>query len=656
MIKNYLFLFIFIYFGLLCRGQVWQSTYGPGNGVSFAMLLDGKIFSNQYISTDGGNSFHSYAGSLNFTKIIKHQGEYYGITGSGLYKSMDGEIWTQRSTLTISKLYSDSINLFISGEGVKMSTDNGFTWTIICDTTVGVSDFFVFGSEYIIMTTDGLYSREKTSSIWVRRTFMYFNSSATAGNKIIYELNNKINTIDTTSWTVEETMNGIPAISDIHVYNFFKDGNTIYASTVSGTYYADQNTLNWQLLTSQHSGFIHVKSPYIVMSSQGSIYLSNNMGSSFSLKNSGMIGGTTLTDCSANDNYIFVNDDHNLYRKPINNNQWEQLKAYGFSHSGVSAFGDTIVTYVDNNIWFSYDTGNTWSVHSFGFSGIPTAKVIKHKNKYFLTNGIDIFWSDFNPISWHRLSGHYGGFELLSNDSLLIANSSYQIRTSIDCGITWSSIFSKSHNRALGMSNDYLVTTSNDSIYISSDFYNWTATGNTPFTDAEKLIIKDSMVYMYGFDYVGWGGHNNRGLFKLNLNDMSIVPFYNGLSDSATWPFNQKMNLIYEHNNILYASTGNSGLFEITAETVSGIQEIRTITGLSIYPNPTSGFLYVNYTCPSDKITLIVYEINGQMIKKIDDLNNTCVIDCSSLNAGVYILKVQSEKETFVRKFIKENK
>ena len=115
------------------------------------------------------------------------------------------------------------------------------------------------------------------------------------------------------------------------------------------------------------------------------------------------------------------------------------------------------------------------------------------------------------------------------------------------------------------------------------------------------------------------------------------------LNETVTWTVGVGISLNYNDN------TPDIGAFEFDASL--GLPSNR-IGNLTIYPNPTDAVFYI-----SDKYLNSDYQIvslTGVMIKKgkIDTIN----IDVSDVRAGVYILKIFSQKvkERLILKWIKK--
>ena len=79
------------------------------------------------------------------------------------------------------------------------------------------------------------------------------------------------------------------------------------------------------------------------------------------------------------------------------------------------------------------------------------------------------------------------------------------------------------------------------------------------------------------------------------------------------------------------------------------IEEFST-NGFSVYPNPTAtGFVNITST-NSDAISVIVYDILGKQV--INSALNNNRLNVSTLNTGVYILKISQNNATVTKKLV----
>lgn len=86
------------------------------------------------------------------------------------------------------------------------------------------------------------------------------------------------------------------------------------------------------------------------------------------------------------------------------------------------------------------------------------------------------------------------------------------------------------------------------------------------------------------------------------------------------------------------------------------VEDVKKQNGISVFPNPTSGFITIQNTRNSDLKTVEIYNVAGQLIKnfKLNSGTNKASMDMSQLLNGTYILKVKSESENNTVKVIKK--
>lgn len=79
-------------------------------------------------------------------------------------------------------------------------------------------------------------------------------------------------------------------------------------------------------------------------------------------------------------------------------------------------------------------------------------------------------------------------------------------------------------------------------------------------------------------------------------------------------------------------------------------QETSVIEGLSLYPNPvTNGKVYISTKNDLNK-EVIIFDLLGK--KVLQTLISSKELNVSSLNPGVYIIKINEENATATRKLI----
>jgi trimeric autotransporter adhesin len=112
-----------------------------------------------------------------------------------------------------------------------------------------------------------------------------------------------------------------------------------------------------------------------------------------------------------------------------------------------------------------------------------------------------------------------------------------------------------------------------------------------------------------------------------------------------------------EFNNELYVGGSFNMIGGINAHNIAkwstplSVDEISFSNFISIYPNPTTDNLTIIIT---DKATIEILNINGQIIKSINSISKSITVDLTDLSSGVYIVRVKTDKEIVTKKFIKE--
>ncbi len=91
-------------------------------------------------------------------------------------------------------------------------------------------------------------------------------------------------------------------------------------------------------------------------------------------------------------------------------------------------------------------------------------------------------------------------------------------------------------------------------------------------------------------------------------------------------------------------------MFDSSGATLSN-EDFKLLTGLSLYPNPTSGILYINGDISKLK-DVNIYSITGQHVMEVKD--NFREIDISKLDSALYFVKLNTEKGTGTIKIIKQ--
>ncbi|MFO7940094.1 MAG: S8 family serine peptidase [Bacteroidales bacterium] len=95
--------------------------------------------------------------------------------------------------------------------------------------------------------------------------------------------------------------------------------------------------------------------------------------------------------------------------------------------------------------------------------------------------------------------------------------------------------------------------------------------------------------------------------------------------------------------------------YQLTQHPNAKTLEDKVVENLKIYPNPAQNYLQLELNHGAGASTMVtIYNSEGKQMKHLQMEGETTTIDVSDLPAGNYILKVDDEKEPFVKEFIKQ--
>jgi len=146
--------------------------------------------------------------------------------------------------------------------------------------------------------------------------------------------------------------------------------------------------------------------------------------------------------------------------------------------------------------------------------------------------------------------------------------------------------------------------------------------------------------------------------------DLGVWRTSNFKNASPTWVQSQNgMQNVKVNNfdlrtadNTILASTYGRGLFtgQFTAVALS-VDDISVDNNFSVFPNPSNGDIKIKTARDFGKSSIAVYDVNGrQVFLKEINLTGTVPLNMNSLNAGLYIMKIQGENFAYSNKLIIE--
>lgn len=86
--------------------------------------------------------------------------------------------------------------------------------------------------------------------------------------------------------------------------------------------------------------------------------------------------------------------------------------------------------------------------------------------------------------------------------------------------------------------------------------------------------------------------------------------------------------------------------------TTSLVNNVSSTSNFFIYPNPSKGFIQLNFYEARENYQVSILDLKGKTIKQIDNYKNEQQIATDFLSSGVYFVRISGKNATSVKKFI----
>lgn len=175
--------------------------------------------------------------------------------------------------------------------------------------------------------------------------------------------------------------------------------------------------------------------------------------------------------------------------------------------------------------------------------------------------------------------------------------------------------------------------------------------GETDFYQVMMKMLPDADGTAISFT----DGEEDSQTFSIDLTEESITSGYSVIPGSGPANGQPMAPHIEEYDDLeVIAWIQNNETKEImqskTSEVVLGVNDYSDeISKLSIYPNPSKGFLNVNTQVPVD---VTISNILGQQVFEQMNVDNTTSLDISDLPSGVYMVTLSQKEESVTKKLI----
>ena len=94
------------------------------------------------------------------------------------------------------------------------------------------------------------------------------------------------------------------------------------------------------------------------------------------------------------------------------------------------------------------------------------------------------------------------------------------------------------------------------------------------------------------------------------------------------------------------------GTFVFTLQEVLSIEDNMIQNSISIYPNPTSGKLYLNGNGGFDISSVEIFDLNGRNLRSYQELSGRDFLVLQDIKSGVYLLRMHFDHDILTKKII----
>ena len=149
-------------------------------------------------------------------------------------------------------------------------------------------------------------------------------------------------------------------------------------------------------------------------------------------------------------------------------------------------------------------------------------------------------------------------------------------------------------------------------------------------------------------------GSNAQNKSTLSVHQNETSPTQIVISDISKITFeNDEMNVIVKNSDEphLFELSGiNKITFDLVTESIESITHNNT--SLHLYPNPTENHLFIETEHEIEEI--VIYDVYGRKCQQVNETTSQQVLDVTDLNAGIYFIKVVTDNNEIVKRFVKK--
>jgi hypothetical protein len=231
----------------------------------------------------------------------------------------------------------------------------------------------------------------------------------------------------------------------------------------------------------------------------------------------------------------------------------------------------------------------------------------------------------------------------------------------LNTGTYWISIVARMDYDPNGQWWWYETTTSNLSMWhwrnpgdgFGSGFTNWTVASANWATAANDMTFALNGTSMYTVTFTVTDGTNPLENANISINSQNLTTDASGVAtinlEDNTYPYDVTLTGYNAYNGSVTVNGANENVPVVLTPSGASIEE--SSLSFSISPNPCTDFITVN---SNTNYIIDVMDITGRTLQSLQLSNGKISVDMSSYPCGIYIIRLNYEGNTAVRKIVKE--
>lgn len=389
-------------------GKSWTAiSKNQPYGVLYSLFVSGtKIYAGTFggqiiTSSDTGATWTTISPTLPGVTSIISLGStgsalFFGTERYGAYRSTDnGLTWTQMTTgyPTVSKTnkfeYLNGTLLAANTFGLYSSSDNGVTWGNQMTTYTAMPLSFLFTAGTTLFAggpESGLFRSTDNGATWLSSN----NGIPASYNLQLYSMcsqNNKLflgaegpavfeSSDNGATWVIDTV--GIPFQNwNVAIATIASKGTMLFAGSYYGIYASTDAGKHWYKASSGIPANTEIRkilatdsALYAAVWGQG-MYKSTDNGASWAVTSSALVG-QYVTDIAISGKSYLAATSSGMLRSDDNGLTWQTKLASKYFYNVLANGSDLFTGVAAGYVWYSPDTGNTWTQISGGMSNLAT--------------------------------------------------------------------------------------------------------------------------------------------------------------------------------------------------------------------------------------------------------------------------------------------